>query len=156
MVDDPPGRGLLTALHSTFSRPGRHGGNRGDVPRQRRDLAARLHHDLPARRVIVLLLYHRLGRLCGGYGISLAVHHLPLSLFRSIDHRNPKGGRDDVLPSADLALRMLQPQGVGELGSYVFLYDLDAKEPTISELRSGTLDSGTDLIPSMRWRAKGV
>src|SRR5215208_5321287 len=51
MVDAPPGRGLLTALYRTLPRPGRRGVNRGDVPPQRRDLAARLHHDLPARRV---------------------------------------------------------------------------------------------------------
>ena len=33
MVDDPPGRGLLTALRRTFPRAGRHGVNRGGVPR---------------------------------------------------------------------------------------------------------------------------
>ena len=38
----------------------------------------------------------------------------------------------------------------------MFLYDLDANKPTISELRSGRLDGGTNLLPSMRWGTKGV
>src|SRR5919112_1054729 len=88
----------------------------------------------------MLLLYHRLCWPRGGYGVGVPVHYLPLSLLGPIDHRDPKRSRGDVLPSAYLALRMLHPQGVGELGSYVFLYDLDAHEPAIPELRSGTLD----------------
>jgi hypothetical protein len=38
----------------------------------------------------------------------------------------------------------------------VFLYDLDANEPAVSELRCGMLDGGTDLLSSMRRRTKGV
>src|SRR5918998_3003412 len=66
MVDDPPGRGLLTALQRTFPRPGRHGVDRADVPRQRRELAARLHYDLPARRVRSRRRPRRRPRPCGG------------------------------------------------------------------------------------------
>ena len=73
-----------------------------------------------------LLLYHRLGRPWGGYGVGVAVHHLPGTLLGPIDHRDPEGGRGDVLPSAYLALLMLKSQRVGELGGYVLLYDLDA------------------------------
>lgn len=62
---------------------------------------------------VALLLYHRLRRLGGGYRVGVPMHHLPLPIFGSEDHRNPQGARSNVLSCADLALRPLYPHDVG-------------------------------------------
>jgi hypothetical protein len=49
-----------------------------------------------------LLLDHRLGWLSGGYGLRVSVHHLPLTLFGSKDHRGAHG-----VSSGSFALALL-------------------------------------------------
>ena len=54
-----------------------------------------------------LVLYHRFRWLYARYGVRVPVHYLLGALLGSIDHRDPKSDRGDVLSSAHLALRML-------------------------------------------------
>jgi len=84
------------------------------------------------------------------------MHNLPHTVFRSKDHRNPQSGWGDILSSANLDLGPLYPHNVGKLMSYVLLYDLEAIHLAISELRCGTLNSESNLLPSVRGRAQGV
>jgi hypothetical protein len=51
-----------------------------------------------------LLLYHRLGRLSGSYGVRVSMHDLPPTVLRTEDHRGPHGVWGDVLPFAYLGL----------------------------------------------------
>ena len=60
-----------------------------------------------------LLLDHRLCWLRGGYGVCVPMHNLPLTVFRSKDHRSPHSVRGDVLPGADLGLCPLYLHNVG-------------------------------------------
>jgi hypothetical protein len=84
------------------------------------------------------------------------MHYLPLTVFRPKDHRNPQSDWGDILTSANLGPSPFHSHDVGKLRSYLLLYDLVANYLAISELRCGTLHSGSNLIPSMRGRAKGV
>ena len=40
---------------------------------------------------VELLLYHRLCWLSRGYRVCVPMHNLPLTVFRSKDHRRPQG-----------------------------------------------------------------
>jgi hypothetical protein len=51
---------------------------------------------------VELLLYHRFRRLRGGYGVGVAMHHLPAAAFGPKEGRNPQSERRDVLPASDL------------------------------------------------------
>src|SRR5215211_4997364 len=103
-----------------------------------------------------LFLYHGLCRLRGGYGIRVAVHHLPIAILGSKDHRSPQIERGNLLASADLGLWVLYLDYVGKLRSYMLRYDLDANEPTLSDLRGGTVRDLSNLIPPTHGRAIGV
>ena len=80
------------------------------------------------------------------------MHYLPGALFRSKDHRNPQSAWSDLFASANLGLGPLHLHNVGKLGSYMFLYGLGANELAISEIRCGTIDGRSNLLPSMRGR----
>jgi hypothetical protein len=84
------------------------------------------------------------------------MHDLPLTLFWAKDHRNPQRKRGDLLPSADLGLRPLYLHYVGKYRSHVPLYDLDANELAISDLRCGTIYDLCNLLPPTHGRAIGV
>src|SRR5215213_6342598 len=103
-----------------------------------------------------LLLDQRFRWLSRSYGICVPMHYLPGALFGSKDHRDPQGERCYFFTSADLGLRPLYLHHVGKLRSYVLLYDLGANELAVSDLRCSMLPSLSNLIPSMRWRAKGI
>jgi hypothetical protein len=104
-----------------------------------------------------LFLYHRLGWLRGGYGVRVSMHYLPLTLFFwAKDHRNPQRKWGDVLPSADLGLRPLYLHYVGKFRTHVPLYDLDANELAISDLRCGTIYDLGNLLPTTHGRPEGV
>src|SRR5215208_2543711 len=60
-----------------------------------------------------LLLDHRLGWLGRGYGVRVSVHHLPLTLFGSKDHRGAHGVRGDLFLPADLGPGPLYLHHVG-------------------------------------------
>jgi hypothetical protein len=55
-----------------------------------------------------LLLHHRLCWLRGGYGVRVSVHDLLGAFFGSKDHRGPQSIWTDLLPPANLRLRLLQ------------------------------------------------
>jgi hypothetical protein len=86
----------------------------------------------------------------------MPMHHLPLTIFGSKDHRNPQIKRGYILTSADLGLYPLYLHYVGKLSSYVLLYDLEANGLAISDLRCGTVRVLSNLIPPTHGRAKGV
>ena len=86
----------------------------------------------------------------------MTMHYLPLTVFRSKNHRNPQSEWGDILASAKLSLLRLQQHNVGKLRSDVLLYGLDATVLTIPELRCGTLNGLSDLLLSTHGRAKGV
>ena len=60
-----------------------------------------------------LLPYHRLGLLRSGNGIRVPMHYLPLTPFKSKDHRDSQGAWSDILTSVDLDLIPLYQQNVG-------------------------------------------
>src|SRR5215212_8206856 len=84
------------------------------------------------------------------------VHHLPLSLLRPKDRRNPHGNRGDIIPPLNLGLAALYLHCVGKLRGRVLRYVLEAGGLAISVVRCGTLQGLSNLIPSTRGRAKGV
>ena len=84
------------------------------------------------------------------------MHYLPLSLFWPKDHRSPQIKRGYILTSADLGLWVLYLNHVGKLSSYMLRYDLDANEPTLSDLRCGKVRGLGNLIPPTHGRAIGV
>jgi hypothetical protein len=84
------------------------------------------------------------------------MHYLPGALFGSKDHRDPQGERCYIFTSADLGLRLLYLHHVGKLRSYVLLYDLGANELAVSDLRCSMLRDLSNMLLSMRWRAKGI
>ena len=55
-----------------------------------------------------LLLHHRLCWLRGSYGVRVSVHDLLGAFFGSKDHRGPQVIWTDLLPPANLRLRLLQ------------------------------------------------
>jgi hypothetical protein len=75
------------------------------------------------------------------------MHNLPGAIFRSKDHRNPQSDWGDIFASANLGPGPLHPHDVGKLRSYLLLYDLEANDLAISELRCGTLRNRSNLIP---------
>jgi hypothetical protein len=108
------------------------------------------------RSRVGLLLDHRLGRLLRGYWVCVTMHYLLGAHFRSKDHRSPKSPRGDILPSAYLGPSPLYLHYVGELRSYMFLYDLGARGLAISERRCSAHRSLSDLLPPTRGRGKGL
>src|SRR5918993_2952453 len=93
-----------------------------------------------------LLLDHRFRWLRGGYGVSVAMHNLPHAFLGSEDHRDPKSGLGDILPSADLGLHPLYPHRVGELGSHVLRHGLAVQVLAISHKGGGTLYGRSNLL----------
>ena len=53
---------------------------------------------------VALLLYYRFGWLSRGYRGCVSMHNLPVTVFRSRDHRNPQSVWDDFLPITNLGL----------------------------------------------------
>src|SRR5829696_8319938 len=96
-----------------------------------------------------LLLQYRLYWLIRGYGVCVPMHNLPLTVFRSKDHRNPQSAWSDILSSAKLGLGPLYPHNVGKLRAYVLRYVLNGNHLAISEIRCGTLQPLSNLLPSM-------
>jgi hypothetical protein len=84
------------------------------------------------------------------------MHNLPDPVFRSKDHRNPQSAWSDILSSAKLGLRPLYPHNVGKLRGYVLRYVLNGNHLAISEIRCGTLQPLSNLLPSMPDRKKRV
>jgi hypothetical protein len=105
---------------------------------------------------VELLLDHRFRWLSRGDGVCVSMHDLPLTVFRSKDHRSPQSDWGDVLTSADLGLCPLYLYNVGKLGSYVLRYVLKGNHLAISELRYGALRDLSNLLPPPHGREKGV
>src|SRR5919199_4572558 len=105
---------------------------------------------------IELLLYHGLCWPRCGYGIRVAMHHLPGTILRPKDRGNPQGNRGDIIPPLELGLASLYLHRVGKLSGRVLRYVLKACGLAIPELRCGTLQGLSNLIPSTRGGAKGV
>jgi hypothetical protein len=74
------------------------------------------------------------------------MHYLPLTVFRSKDHRSPKSPRGGLLPSANLGLAPLYLYNIGKLRSYVLLYDLVANDLLGLPRRLQSLDAMTALV----------
>src|SRR4051794_27334376 len=104
----------------------------------------------------LLLLYHRLWRLWGGYGVGVTVYHLPGAIFRPEDHRGPKRVGGDLLASADLGLQVLYLHDVCELGGDVLGHDLEAPGPAVPAQGGGVLRGPGDPVPPAHGRAVGV
>ena len=102
---------------------------------------------------VQLLLYHRLGRLRGGYGVGVTMHHLPGALFGPKDHRGPESPRGDLFASAYLGLAPLYLHYVGELRYYVLRYGFEACGIAIPERRCATVHGLGDLVvsPARGW-----
>jgi hypothetical protein len=103
-------------------------------------------------KALELLLDHRLCCLSGGYGVCVPMHYLPLTVFRSKDHRSPQSDWGDIFAFANLGPGTLHPHDVGKPRSYVLLYGLEGNYLAISERLCGTLHSRSNLLPSMRGR----
>src|SRR3712207_4809719 len=73
---------------------------------------------------VELLLDHRLCWLSCGYGVCVPMYHLPRTVFRPKDHRDPQCGWGEVLHPAHLDLHALYPHRVRELGSHVLRHGL--------------------------------
>ena len=95
-----------------------------------------------------LLLYHRFCWLGRGYRVCVSMHHLPGTLFRPKDRRNPHGNRGNIFPSLNLCLASLYLHCVGKLRGCVLRYVLEAGGLAISVVRCGTLQGRSDLNPS--------
>jgi hypothetical protein len=105
---------------------------------------------------VALFMYQRFYRPSRGYRVCVTMHDLPGVVFGSEDRRTPQIEWDDILPSANLALAPLYPHNVGKLSSYVLRHGLKASDLAISEIRCGTLHSGTNLLPSTCGRGNRV
>ncbi len=77
------------------------------------------------------------------------MHYLPLTVFRSKDHRSPQSEWSDVLPSADLGLCPLYLHNVSKLRSHILTHGLEADNLAISETRCSTLQGRNNLLPSL-------
>jgi hypothetical protein len=84
------------------------------------------------------------------------MHYLPLTVFRSKNHRNPQRNWGDIFTSAKLGPGPLDTHDVGKLRSYVLLYSLEANHLAISELRCGTLCDLSNPLPPTHGRGKGI
>jgi hypothetical protein len=84
------------------------------------------------------------------------MHYLPGAFFGSKDHRNPQIEWQDLLPSACLCLAPLYPHNVSKLRGHILLYNIEASDLAIADLRCDTLHSLSDLLPSMVKRTKRV
>src|SRR5215218_8455463 len=99
---------------------------------------------------VELLLYDRLCRLRGGYGVGVAVHHLPLTLFGAEDHRGAHGVWDELVARADLGLGPLYLHHEGQLGSRVLRYDLvSEKLPSLRNDAACSVVLATSSHPRM-------
>src|SRR5919202_7099776 len=103
-----------------------------------------------------LVPYHRFDWPSRGYRVCVPMHYLPGAIFWPKDHRNPQIEWGNILLSAKLGPVALYPHNVGQLRGHILLYDIEASDLATADLQCGTLHSLSDLIPSMRWRAKGV
>jgi hypothetical protein len=84
------------------------------------------------------------------------MHNLPVTTFRSKDHRSPQSEWGDLLASSNLGLKPLYLHNLGKLRSYKLRYDLEASGLAISASRSGTLHGLSNLLPPTHGRALGV
>src|SRR3712207_5697733 len=84
------------------------------------------------------------------------MHDLPGAFFGSKDQRNAQIKWQDLLPSAYLCLAPLYPHHVGKLRGHILLYNIEASDLAIADLRCDTLHSLSDLLPSMVERTEGV
>jgi len=84
------------------------------------------------------------------------MHYLPLTVFRSKDHRDPQGKRCYIFTSTDLGLGAFYLHNVGKLRSHMLRYALDARKLAVSDLRCSMIYDLSNLLPPTRWRAKGV
>ena len=84
------------------------------------------------------------------------MHYLPGALFGSKDQRNPQLERQHLLSSACLRLAPLYPHNVGRLRGHILLYNIEASDLAIADLRCGTFHSLGDLLEAMVERTEGV
>ena len=103
-----------------------------------------------------LLLYHRFRWLSGDYGVCVPMHHLPLTVLGSKDHRNPQVDWSNVLPCAHFGLLPLYPHNVGKLSSYKLRDHIEASDLAISDIRCCMLYGLCYLLPSTSWGTKRV
>src|SRR5215213_10994711 len=61
-------------------------------------------YEVRSKRIRGLLLDHRLGTLCGRYGVCVPMHYPPLTVFGPKDHRRAQGVGGDVFTPAYLGL----------------------------------------------------
>ncbi len=79
-----------------------------------------------------LLLYDRFRWLCGGYGVGVPMHELPLTVLESKDIRSPQSVWADLLASANLGLCPLYTYYVSKLSTHILRHDLGANELAIA------------------------
>ena len=102
-----PGWSPLFCHKNSLSTAGKEG------PPDRSHAEFRLYGVLGSSLREELVLYHRLCWLRGSYGVCVAMHYLPGSLFGSKGPRDPQIAGGEILSSAHLRVGLLYPHDAG-------------------------------------------